>query len=333
MQARKIGCFLGILLLFSACIGSVNAAPTTVTFSGGGVTVNLIYPEEAHPNSTITHNVTITSSIDAELKNFTVVIKAPVNSSWQEIFNAQDTFSKHFPTSYNLTLSLPQDVNGTLRCLMYVQTDQSADYSTYAFYTTRVNVLTFSEMQSLYNEMLANYTSLVVDYDGLLANYTVLLTNYEALLSQYNSKSAQYDDKVSTYQALLADYNALSTQHGTLNSKYDVLSSKYNALQSDYESLNSTRYSIQGNYTVLNTAYKALNQTYVSLTEELSQLNARITQSDNDLNIDRIMMFIFVAAVAVLVGFIIYLKRKQAEPYVVIRKETVAVKQDEKPTE
>ena len=40
-------------------------------------------------------------------------------------------------------------------------------------------------------------------------------------------------------------------------------------------------------------------------------------------------MFIFVVAVAALVGFIIYLKRKTQEPYVVIRKETVSMNQDE----
>jgi uncharacterized protein YdcH (DUF465 family) len=118
-----------------------------------------------------------------------------------------------------------------------------------------------------------------------------------------------------------------------LNSRYNALSSQYNGLQSDYDSLNSTRNNIQGNYTALDAAYKSLNQTYVSLKDELNQLNARITQSDNNLSVDRIVMFVFVAAIAGLIGFIIYLKRKQAEPYVVIRKETVAVKQDEKPNE
>jgi type IV secretory pathway component VirB8 len=49
----------------------------------------------------------------------------------------------------------------------------------------------------------------------------------------------------------------------------------------------------------------------------------------NALNIDRVVMFIFVAAVASLIALVIYLKRKEPEPYVVIRKETVTVKPDE----
>jgi hypothetical protein len=41
-------------------------------------------------------------------------------------------------------------------------------------------------------------------------------------------------------------------------------------------------------------------------------------------------MFICIAAVAGLVAFVIYLKQKKPEPYVVIRKETVTMEQDEK---
>jgi archaellum component FlaC len=335
MQAKKIGCFLGILLLFSAFMGSVHAAPTTVIFSGGGVTVDLTYPEEAHPNATITHNVTITAHTALSLQSFTLFIYAPVNASWQEVKNR--TISWDFLENETLTsrieFQLPQDANGTLYCVMTVQTDQAADVLSYEFYTTHVSILTFSEMQSLYNEMLANYTSLVEDYNGLLDNYSSLLTDYETLLSQNNALSAQYASEVSAYETQKANYTALSTDYGNLESSYKALSNNYNSMQSDYASLNSTRNNIQGNCTLLDAAYKALNQTYVSLTTELNQLNAKITQSDNNLGIDRIVMFVFVAAIAGLIGFIIYLKRKQAEPYVVIRKETVAVKQDEKPKE
>jgi type IV secretory pathway component VirB8 len=40
-------------------------------------------------------------------------------------------------------------------------------------------------------------------------------------------------------------------------------------------------------------------------------------------------MFIFIIAVAALIAFIVYIKRKKQEPYVVIRKETVNVNPDE----
>jgi type IV secretory pathway component VirB8 len=49
------------------------------------------------------------------------------------------------------------------------------------------------------------------------------------------------------------------------------------------------------------------------------------------MNSDRIVLFIFTITVAGLVALIIYIKRKKPEPYLVIRKETVAVKTEESP--
>jgi predicted nuclease with TOPRIM domain len=334
MQAKKIGYFLTLLLL-SGLICSVGASTTTVSFRGGGVTIDLVFPEEAHPTESIWHNLTITSSTATTLRNFTVVIKAPVNSSWQEIFNAQDTFSKPLPVSYNLTLSLPQETNGTLQCFIYVNTSSIDDLST-MFYTTRVSELTFSEMQSLYYEMLANYTSLQTDYEtllneynDLLANFTSLLANYTALLSEHNDLLTKYDTQVANYQTLLNSYNKLSSDYNTLDSNYRSQLSKYNALQADYDSLNSTFYSVQGNYTFLQGNFTDLQAVYDALKETYNNLLSDRNNLQGAVDADRIVMFIFVVTVACLIAFIIYIKRKQPEPYVVIRKETVAMKPDE----
>jgi hypothetical protein len=337
MQAKKMGYFLSTLLLFSGLIYSVSASTTTVSFRGGGVTINLTFPEEAHPAESIWHNVTITAIAPAtQLRNFTAVIKAPVNSSWVEIFNAQDTFSQPLPKNYNLNLSLPQETNGTLQCFIYVNTSSIDDLST-MFYTTRVSTLTFSEMQSLYYEMLvnyttlqANYTTLLNEYDGLLANYSSLFANYTALLSEHNELLVKYNAQVATYESLLNSYNKLSEDYNTLDSNYRSQLSKYNALQVDYDSLNSTHYSLQANYTSLQTVYKALNQTYIELEAELNDLQQRNTFLENAQNTDRIVMFIFIVTVACLIALIIYIKKKEPEPYVVIRKETVTMKPDEK---
>jgi len=337
MQTKKMGYFLSTLLLFSGLICSVGASTTTVSFWSGSVKINLTFPEEAHPNTTITHNITIIAiKREATLRNFTVIIKAPVNSSWQEIYNAQDTFSKPLPMSYNLTLSLPQETNGTLQCLIYVNTSSIDDLSA-TFYTTRVSVFTFSEMQSLYYEMLANYTMLQADYetlldeyDGLLANYSSLFANYTALLSEHNDLLAKYNGQVSTYESLLNSYNKLSGEYNTLDSNYRLQLSKYNALQADYDSLNSTHYSLQSSHDTLQAIYDELNQTYTELEAELNDMQQRFTLSENALNSDRIVMFIFIVTVACLIALIIYIKKKEPEPYVVIRKETVAVKPDEK---
>jgi predicted nuclease with TOPRIM domain len=335
MRAKKTVYFFSILLLFSGLMCSVNAlSDTTVSFRGGGVTINLTYPKEAYPNITITHNVTITSTTAATLRNFTVVIKAPVNSGWQEIFNAQDTFSKPLPTSYNLTLSLPQEANGTLRCAIYVNTSSIDDLST-TFYTTLVSDPTFSEIQSMYaalwedyNSLQADYETLLNEYDSLLANYSSLLANYTALLSQYNDLSEDYNSQVATYESLLAQYNKLSDDYDDLNSNYRSKISDLGDLQAEYDELNSTSYSLQANYTSLQSEYDALNQTYTDLQTELTTLQERITRSENALNSDRIVMFIFIITVAALIAFIVYMKRKKEEPYVVIRKETVSMKKE-----
>jgi predicted nuclease with TOPRIM domain len=338
MQAKKTGYFLITLLLLSGLICSVGASTTTVSFRGGGVTIDLTFPEEAHPNTTITHNVTITATNPTtELHNFTAVIKALVNSSWVEIFNAQDTFTQPLPKNYTLNLSLPQETNGTLQCFIYVNTNSIDDLST-IFYTTRVNTLTFSEMQTLYYEMLANYTSLQADYQSLLneyndllANYTSLFANYTALLSEHNDLLTNYDTQVANYQTLLNSYNKLSSDYNTLDSNYRSQLSKYNALQADYDSLNSTLYSVQGNYTFLQGNFTDLQAVYDALKETYNNLLSDLNNLQGTVDADNIVMFIFVVTVACLVAFIIYIKRKKEEPYVVIRKETVTMKPDEKP--
>jgi DNA repair exonuclease SbcCD ATPase subunit len=341
MQAKKIGYFLSTLLLFSGLICSVGASTTTVSFRGGGVTVDLTFPEEAHPTESITHNITITANIALTLQNFTIFIYTPINAIWQEVKNQTITYwdlRENESLTSRLGFTLPQEANGTLYCFIYVKTNQSVYYSSYTFYTTCVSELTFSEMQSLYYEMLANYTALQTNYatllnnyNALLANYNSLFANYAALLSERNALSAQYNAQVATYQTLLNNYNKLSSDYNTLDSNYRSQLNKYNALQADYDSLNSTHYSLQGNYTSLQTVYDELNQTYTNLLTELNDLKQKDTRSENDLNIDKIVMLIFVVTVACLIAFIVYLKRKKEEPYVVIRKETVAVKPDEKP--
>jgi hypothetical protein len=80
--SQKIRLFLHCATLDLRLMYSVRASLTTVSFYGDGVTVDLTYPEEAYPSEIIVHKVTITSITELTLRNFTVVIKAPVNSGW-----------------------------------------------------------------------------------------------------------------------------------------------------------------------------------------------------------------------------------------------------------
>ncbi len=337
MYAKKIG-YLLTLLLFSGLICSVGASATTLSFWGSGVTVDLTFPEEVHPAESIWHNVTITAITATTLRNFTIVIKAPVNSGWQEIFNAQDTFSNILPVSYNLTLSLPQGTNGTLYCFMYVNTSTSrTDDLSATLYTTQVREMTYSELLAAYNVLNNTYDQLVADFDQLVANYNQLLTDYDQLIADFDKLSSDYSTLNDTYNDLQSSYSALKSINNELNSKYNNVDSARTSLlvdisklQSDYDSLNSTFYDAQGNYTLLQGNFTDLQAVYDEFKETYNDLKSDLNELEGRAGIDQIVMFIFIVTVGCLVAFIIYIKRKQPEPYVVIRKETVAMKPDEK---
>ena len=329
MRIKKITCFFSVLLLFTGLVGSVNALSTsTVSFHGVGVTIDLSFPEEAQPSENIWHNATITANSALFVRNLTVVIKAPVNSSWQEVLMLKDDqIARFIPADgsyqwFSGPIPLPKETNGKMHCFMYLNTSQSNDYVAGTFFTTLVSKPTFSEM-------LANYTALKNNYDSLLANYNSLFANYTTLDIEHNQLTTDYNSKVAAHALLLAQYNRLSSDNDALINNYESKVSELGALQTDYEDLNSTRYNLQSDFDLLQVVYNGLNQTYTDLQTEITTLQQSIDDSVGELNINRIIMFIFTVAVAVLIAFIIYLKRKKEEPYVVIRKETVSMKSDE----
>ena len=346
MRDKSLVCLFLTLLLSSGLICEVDALSTHVSFHSVGVTVDLTFPEEAHPSDLIWHNMTITANTALTLQNFTVAIKALVNSSWQEVTRQGITnryLAKNEIIPIPMRFQLPQNTNGSLYCFIYVLTDQIADPSSYTVYTTSVRILTYSELLSAHNQLLANYSDLLNGYNALRANYTEILADYQTLLESYNKLSTQYG-------TLNINYNELSVRYGTLNSAYNELSLKYGtsistynsllgnytALRSDYNSLNSTHYSLQANYTSLEADYNSLNQSHTALKKnynylenEVNDLHQRIDASEAELTQTRILMTLFMGTSIALILLVVYLKRKKQEPYVIIRKETVAVKQDE----
>jgi hypothetical protein len=281
-----------------------------VSFRGAGVTVDLAFPEEAHPTETITHNLTITAYTPLLLQNFTLIINVLVDVTWQQVYKEQ-IFSESMLQNEDLTrrmmFTLPQNAHERLSCFIYVLTDKSAgDPSTYTFYSTYVRIITYNKLLIEYNELLANYTSLRADYETLLASY-----------------------------------NTLSTQYGTLNSTYTSLLNQYNSLQATYSSLNSTFFSQKANYNALKASYdsleenyKTLNQTYSLLKAETSNPGSTVAALNTELTTTRNLMYALLVVTVALVALIIYFKKKKPEPYIVVRKETVALKPtDQAPTE
>ena len=329
MHAKKIACFLSILLILSGLMSNANALSTsTVSFHGVGVTIELEFPEEALPGEIIWHNATISANSSLFIRNLTVVIKALVNSSWQEFPPyIDDQYPRFIPADssyqwFSGPIPLPEETNGKMHCYIYLNTSQSNDYLDGSFFTTLVSKPTFSEIW-------INYTVLKNDYDSLLANYSSLFSNYAALDIEHNQLTTDYNNKVAAYALLLSQYNKLSDDNNALYDNYESKLAELGTLQTDYENLNSTHSDIQESYDLLQALYNGLNQTYNELETDLTTFQQRINDLVSELDISRIVMFIFTVAVAVLIAFIIYLKRKTEEPYVVIRKETVSMKSNE----
>jgi hypothetical protein len=326
MHSPKKVYVLTALVLFSTLIVQVWASPNpTLTLQGGGITIDLTYPEEAHPEENIWHNATITANTAVTLNNLTMVIQAPVNSTWQTVFTGKDERNIFMQENSSFQWSmgpllLPPNVNGTVQCFIFLKTSSVDNIST-TIYTTHVSELTFSEMQTLYN----NYETLLANFNDLSNNYTISVEALNLLTTQHAELQKKYNSEIAAYHTLLNSKDQISQEYNNLNANYKAKLTELSASQSDYETLNTIKNNLQTSYTTLQNVYNNLNQTYSNLLAQLSTLQ----EEANELPISRTLLFIALMAVAGLVALIVYLKRKKPEPYMVIRKETVTVPQDE----
>ncbi len=302
MRIKSSVCvFATLLFLFGQICGLGASLTNSFSFHGAGVTVDLTFLEEAHPTESITHNLTITAGNSLTLENFTIIIRVLVNSSWQQVSTDARTgrdMAQNEKLPITLKFTLPQNSHGKLYCFMYVLTDKTSDPLSYTFYTTHVRTYTYSELLSEYNEAVTNFTD--------------LLSDYETLLESYNILSGEHGTLNSTYNSLLLEYNTLQSNYNSLNSTYHNLQASYNSLLSSY-------YSLEANF-------NSLNQTYTTLENEINNLRQKTDASKIEIINTRNLTYLFIGTTIALIVLIIYIKKKKPEPYVVIRKETVAVK-------
>lgn len=250
MMNSKIFVSVAIVLILSLTpLYAVTAAPVdSVSLNSLGLIIDLRFPEEARPTETITHNLTITAQKASTLYNFTLIINALVDSTWQQVHEEymSTSVAENESITKQMQFTLPQKTHDKLSVYVYVLVSIFGDSATYNFDSTSVRTETYDELLNNYNELWLNNTN--------------------------------------------------------LHSAYQTLLQSYNSLQANYSSLGTT-------YTTLRT-----------------QVNALTT----DLNISRALTYLLIAVTGALGVLIIYLKRKKAEPYIVLRKETVALKPDEK---
>jgi hypothetical protein len=281
------------LLLSSTIFSTTEAQPdSTLSFHGVGITVELIFPEEAHPEDNIDHNVTITSQTTPIINNLTLTIYGTINQTYQEIANSSLTsWTLNDPLTNQINFNITKETIGRLYCTLYVKTNQDTDYYFTSFFTTQVNPITFSE---------------------LLTEYSQLLSEYEILDNLYQAKKREFD--------------SLSNVHSSLEITHQSKINEFNDLLKNYTTLNLTSIDLQGNLTILQDNYNSLNENYIALQDAKTILDGEIINAQNQLNTDRNLMIVFIIILVSLIGLIIYLRNKQKEPYVVIRKETVSMK-------
>ena len=296
MRPKVIICLVAMLCFLSGSIHETDALPASnVSFRGAGVVIDLEFPEEAHPTETITLNLTITALTGLKLQNFTLTIEVLVDTSWKQAYKEQVLLLNMVQgdvLARRVWFTLPLNAHETLHCYMYVLTDKAPGWpSTYVFNTTCVRTLT-------YNELLTKYNS--------------LLTDYETLLGSYNALSTQYGELNSTYNLLLNQYNSLHATFESLNSSYFTQKASYDELKTNYDSLEAT--------------YKTLNQTYYVHKAENDILRETVGTKETELTMTRDIVYALIVVAVVLAAVVIYIKKVKSEPYVVLRKETVALK-------
>ena len=287
-----------LLSLIITPIGFVQAQ-TQQTFYSVGVDIDLSFEEEAHPQTEIIHNIKIIAKSDLTINQFSINIYALVNQSLEQIpglptINSLPMIEDQvLPIRINFTT--PPETKGRLYCNIYLSTSKSSDHFSASIYTTNINSPTFAE----------------------------LLADYSSLLSEYNTLSTQLSQ-------LQAQYTSLSNSYQDLEEENQKIRNEYIAKENEYQILNSTHTQLQSNYASLDSDYTSLKRDYDDLYQEKSDLENEIENIASSLNSDKYLMIIFIIIIVALVGLIIYLRNKQKEPYVVIRKETVSMKPEKK---
>ena len=289
MKLKIIICLVAILCFLFCSVHRTGASPTnSVSWEGAGVVIYFEFPEEAHPTDSITLNLTTTAQVGLKLQNFTFLIEVLVNESWQQVYKEQ-------------VLQLNMVQNDSFTRQVWFTLPQNAHEALYCYmYVQTDKAPGLPPTYVFYATHVRTVT------------YDELLTDYETLLDSYTALSTQYDGLNSTYNSLLNQYNSLQATFESLNSSYFTQKATYDELKTNYDSLEAN--------------YKTLNQTYYALKAENDSLSNTVDTKETELTTTRNIVYALIAVTVALAAVLIYIKKIRSEPYVVLRKETVALK-------
>jgi len=306
----------------------------TVAFDFMGIYGYLTFPEERHPNDTLTHELIIAAEPDG-IHVIHLGINISCNTaSGETILYAEkiienEELHEDWVLNKNVTLTIPTEAYGKLCCVIEADTYKrfTTCYSALRVHTTKIRTLTYEELLAAHNTLLDRYNvtleelnywsseyqtlndtyhQLLTDYESLNFTYQKLETDYESLKSDYESLQASFNSLNSSYNLLKKDFDSLQAEHidlldafHLLNSTYMGLLSNHTGLISEFESLQNKLSRLETSYDDLLNDYDSLNSTYHTLLGEYERLKSTTDALKNEIqNVKLIWGILLVTAMA-----------------------------------
>jgi prefoldin subunit 5 len=300
----------------------------TVAFDFMGIYGYLTFPEECHPNETLTHELTLAAEPDGiHVNDFRISVSCNTSSEEVILYSETTIQNEDIPEDWSLnksiTLTIPSDAYGKLHCVIEASTYKrfATCDSALRLYTTQVRTMTYEKLLEAYSQLLnqynvtveelnhwlAEYQELNNTYNELLADYNSLKSAYQSLEASYNSLNSSYNSLRNEYSSLQVDYNSLLNAFNLLNSTYVDLFSNYTGLVSDFELLQDELDSLQTSYDNLLEAYDSLNSTYYTLLNECEPLKSTNDALMNEIRNAKTLWGILLAATMTTTASTIYL--------------------------
>jgi len=251
----------------------------TAAFDFMGIYGYLTFPEECHPNDTLTHELIIAAEPDGiHVIHFGINISCNTASGETILYAEKIIENEELPEDWvlnkNVTLTIPTDAYGKLCCVIEADTYKrfTTCDSAVRFHTTRIRTLTYEGLLAAYNSLLNLYNDTLEELDYWSSEYQTLNNTYHQLLTDYQELLNQHNITVVELNHWLTEYQTLNNTYHQLLTDYDLLNFSYQKLETDYESLQASFKSLEASFNSLNSSYNLLKRDYDSLQAEHNDL-------------------------------------------------------------
>ena len=202
----------------------------TAAFNFMGIYGYLMFPEECHPNDTITHQLTLATEPEGIHVNL-LSVNVSCNTSYGKtvLYTEEIAKYKDLPEDWrfnkSITLTVPNDSYGKIYCVIAASTYRRFTTSNGAIkiYTTQIRNITYEELLTAYNDVLNQLNQTRKELNYWIVEYQKLNTTYGELSNQYNKTLKELNQWISDYQKLNRTYIQLLQNYNSLKSNYQKL--------------------------------------------------------------------------------------------------------------